>query len=57
MKIYSWNVNGWRAIWKKDFCVFLRREKPDILCLQEIKINPQSRSGKLRVAEKQKMEG
>jgi len=39
MKIYSWNVNGWRAIWKKDFCVFLRREKPDILCLQEIKIS------------------
>lgn len=39
MKIYSWNVNGWRAIWKKGLSGFLRREKPDILCLQEIKIS------------------
>lgn len=39
MKIISWNVNGIRAIVQKGFKDFLRREKPDILCLQEIKIS------------------
>jgi len=39
MKIISWNVNGIRAVVKKGFKDFLRRYKPDILCLQEIKIS------------------
>jgi exodeoxyribonuclease III len=39
MKILSWNVNGLRAIIKKGFEEFLEKEKPDILCLQEIKIS------------------
>ncbi|MFA5000392.1 MAG: exodeoxyribonuclease III [Patescibacteria group bacterium] len=39
MKIISWNVNGIRAVAKKGFGDFLRRVKPDILCLQEIKIS------------------
>ncbi|GAC1392341.1 MAG: exodeoxyribonuclease III [Candidatus Saccharimonadales bacterium] len=38
MKLYSWNVNGIRAVWKKGaFQSFIENEKPDIICLQEIK--------------------
>lgn len=37
MKIISWNVNGIRAIAKKDFFKDLKRMNPDILCLQETK--------------------
>ncbi|MBK1811821.1 exodeoxyribonuclease III [Clostridium sp. YIM B02505] len=38
MKIYSWNVNGLRAIMKKDFLNFLGTDSPDILCIQETKL-------------------
>jgi len=38
MKIISWNVNGIRAVVRKGFLDFLKEIKPDILCLQEIKI-------------------
>lgn len=38
MKIYSWNVNGLRAIEKKGFIKWIYDEKPDILCIQESKI-------------------
>ena len=38
MKIISWNVNGIRAIMKKDFLSFIEKEQPDILAIQEIKI-------------------
>lgn len=37
VKLISWNVNGLRAILKKEFLAYLEREKPDILCLQETK--------------------
>ena len=37
MKIVSWNVNGIRAIVKKDFFESLEKLNPDILCLQETK--------------------
>lgn len=38
MKLYSWNVNGIRAVLNKDmFMPFLKKEDPDILCLQETK--------------------
>jgi exodeoxyribonuclease-3 len=38
LKIYSWNVNGIRAVIRKDlFIPFIEREQPDILCLQETK--------------------
>jgi len=37
MKIVSWNVNGIRAIVKKDFNASVKKMKPDVLCLQEIK--------------------
>lgn len=36
--IYSWNVNGIRAVLKKDlFKPFIAAENPDILCIQETK--------------------
>ncbi len=37
MKLLSWNVNGFRATLGKGFGDFVTAEKPDILCLQEIK--------------------
>jgi exodeoxyribonuclease-3 len=38
MKIYSWNVNGIRAVVKKEtFQAFVAEHQPDILCLQETK--------------------
>lgn len=37
MKIVSWNVNGIRAVAKKDFFNILEEMSPDILCLQETK--------------------
>lgn len=37
MKILSWNVNGIRAVIAKNFGEFVSTEKPDILCLQEVK--------------------
>ncbi|MFZ0498919.1 MAG: exodeoxyribonuclease III [Steroidobacteraceae bacterium] len=38
MKLYSWNVNGIRAVVKKGvFQTFLKAHRPDVLCLQETK--------------------
>ncbi len=37
MKIISWNVNGIRAVAKKNFFNDLEQMSPDILCLQETK--------------------
>lgn len=38
LKLYSWNVNGIRAVLKKgNFQEFINNENPDIICLQEIK--------------------
>ena len=38
MKIYSWNVNGIRAVLRKgELQRFLAAHQPDILCLQETK--------------------
>jgi exodeoxyribonuclease-3 len=38
MKIYSWNVNGIRAVLKKGlFEPFMAAHRPDVLCLQETK--------------------
>jgi len=41
MKLYSWNVNGIRAVWNKElFQKFILEHDPDILCLQETKAQP-----------------
>lgn len=37
MKIVSWNINGIRAIIKKDFFDNISKMDPDIICLQETK--------------------
>jgi len=37
MKLISWNVNGLRAVLRKNFLEFLAAENPDVLALQETK--------------------
>lgn len=37
MNIITWNINGIRAIVKKDFFEDIKKMNPDILCLQETK--------------------
>ncbi|MFA5024550.1 MAG: exodeoxyribonuclease III [Patescibacteria group bacterium] len=44
MKLISWNVNGIRAVAKKGLAAFLRSAKPDILCLQEVKISDMAKN-------------
>lgn len=41
MKLISWNVNGIRACISKGCLDFLKKESPDIFCLQEIKAHPE----------------
>lgn len=41
MKLISWNVNGLRAVLKKNFTEFVLAEDPDFLCLQETKARPE----------------
>ena len=40
MKWISWNVNGLRACLQKGFSEFVQSEQPDVLALQEIKMQP-----------------
>lgn len=44
MRIISWNINGIRACLKKGFIEFLKKNKPDILGVQEIKICKSART-------------
>ena len=40
MKLFSWNVNGIRAVLNKgEFAAFIAKYDPDVLCLQETKAN------------------
>src|SRR5690554_5175928 len=48
MKIYSWNVNGIRAIKRKGFLDWMADEQPDIIGLQETKIQAQQITDDLR---------
>ena len=41
MKLISWNVNGLRACLQKGFDDFLKSESPDIIALQETKVQPE----------------
>lgn len=45
MKLISWNVNGIRAVVGKGFAEAITALNPDILCLQETKINDSSLAG------------
>ena len=40
MKLISWNVNGLRAVLRKGFMGWLKKAKPDILCVQESRAFP-----------------
>ena len=42
MKLISWNVNGIRANIRKGFVDFVKKSKPDILCLQETRGYPEN---------------
>jgi len=48
MLITTWNVNGIRAIIKKEFAESIKKIKPDILCLQETKAQPNEVSEALK---------
>lgn len=47
MKLATWNVNGIRARGAEVFA-FLERERPDVLCLQELKATPAQVPASLR---------
>ena len=40
-KLTTWNVNGLRACMEKGFLDFVKKEQPDVLALQEIKMLPE----------------
>ena len=40
MKLASWNVNGLRSCLTKGFLEYVRNEDPDVICLQETKLQP-----------------
>ncbi len=48
MQIISWNVNGLRAVHKKNFLELFNQQKADIFCLQEIKADPEQLPEELR---------
>lgn len=41
MRIFSWNINGFRASWKKGLSDFLASGQADVINLQEIKARPE----------------
>ena len=41
MKLVSWNVNGLRAALGKGFLDYVADEDPDVICLQETKLQPE----------------
>uniref|UniRef100_T1GXP6 exodeoxyribonuclease III n=1 Tax=Megaselia scalaris TaxID=36166 RepID=T1GXP6_MEGSC len=49
LKISSWNVAGLRSWLNKDGLKYLEHEKPDILCLQEIKCEKEKLPDEARI--------
>jgi exodeoxyribonuclease-3 len=47
LQIFSWNVNGIRAVEKKDFIPWLLSSGADVVCLQETKARPEQLSKEL----------
>ena len=41
MKLISWNVNGLRSCLTKGFLEYVKNEDPDVICLQETKLQPE----------------
>ena len=50
MKVATWNVNGIRAR-QAQFCDWLARDRPDVVCLQELKAEPGQIPESCKVAE------
>lgn len=48
IRIYSWNVNGIRAVYRKGFLDWFKESQPDILCVQEIKATRKQFPPKIR---------
>ena len=48
LSLYSWNVNGVRAAYRKGFLGWLTAVSPDILCIQETKCHPDQLDAELR---------
>ncbi len=40
IRLISWNVNGLRAVYRKNFMEWFRSENADMICLQETKSHP-----------------
>lgn len=51
LNLYSWNVNGVRAVQKKGFLNWLTETAPDILSIQETKAHPAQLDERLRQPE------
>ncbi len=51
IRLLSWNVNGIRAVYKKNFMEWLEKDQPDILCLQETKAQDDQIPEPIRKAE------
>lgn len=48
LRILSWNVNGIRAVYKKGFLDWFKKENPGILCIQETKAHEDQLVDELR---------
>ncbi len=48
MRVFSWNVNGLRACVRKGFGEWLREERPDIVCLNEVRALPEQLPEEIR---------
>ena len=48
VKMFSWNVNGIRAVQRKGFLDWLYQTSPDILCIQETKAHPDQLDDELK---------
>lgn len=48
-RVLFWNVNGIRAVYKKGFIDWFKKENSDILCIQETKAHPNQLVDDLKV--------
>lgn len=48
MRLFTWNVNGLRAVARKGFLDWLSDARPDVLCIQEMKAHPEQLDDELR---------
>jgi exodeoxyribonuclease-3 len=48
VRLVSWNVNGIRAVIRNGFWEWLAADTPDVLCIQETRIQAEQLSGELR---------